>query len=69
MAGPAITISADPRCVARPRGALVPGCKWDRSHRYCGRCGTPTRDKPDERAKRDIRPPAATCPTRASLPR
>jgi NAD+ diphosphatase len=24
---------------------------WDRSHRYCGRCGTPTRDKPGERAK------------------
>ena len=24
---------------------------WDRTHRYCGRCGTPTRDKPDERAK------------------
>ncbi|MEP7181520.1 MAG: NAD(+) diphosphatase [Betaproteobacteria bacterium] len=25
--------------------------EWDRTHRYCGRCGTPTRDKPDERAK------------------
>ena len=24
---------------------------WDRSHRYCGRCGTPTRDRDDERAK------------------
>ena len=24
---------------------------WDRSHRYCGRCGTPTRDKDGERAK------------------
>ena len=24
---------------------------WDRTHRYCGRCGTPTRDKPDERAQ------------------
>ena len=24
---------------------------WDRSHRYCGRCGTPTRDRADERAK------------------
>jgi len=24
---------------------------WDRSHRYCGRCGTPTRDKEGERAK------------------
>lgn len=25
--------------------------EWDRSHQFCGRCGTPTRDKPDERAK------------------
>jgi len=25
--------------------------EWDRTHRYCGRCGTPTRNKPDERAK------------------
>jgi NAD+ diphosphatase len=25
--------------------------EWDRSHRYCGRCGTPTHDKPGERAK------------------
>lgn len=24
---------------------------WDRSHRFCGRCGQPTVDKPDERAK------------------
>jgi NAD+ diphosphatase len=24
---------------------------WDATHRYCGRCGTPTRAKPDERAK------------------
>jgi NAD+ diphosphatase len=24
---------------------------WDRTHRYCGRCGTPTQDKPDERAR------------------
>jgi NAD+ diphosphatase len=27
---------------------------WDRSHRYCGRCGTPTREREGERAK--------TCP-------
>lgn len=26
--------------------------EWDRSHRYCGRCGTPTRDQANERAKR-----------------
>ena len=25
--------------------------EWDRTHRYCGRCGTPTRDKQGERAK------------------
>ena len=26
--------------------------EWDRSHRYCGRCGAATEDKADERAKR-----------------
>ena len=25
--------------------------EWDRSHRFCGRCGTPTLDKPNERGK------------------
>ena len=25
--------------------------EWDRTHRYCGRCGAPTRDKGGERAK------------------
>ena len=25
--------------------------EWDRTHRFCGRCGTATRNKPDERAK------------------
>jgi NAD+ diphosphatase len=24
---------------------------WDRTHQYCGRCGTPTRPKPDERVR------------------
>ena len=24
---------------------------WDQSHRFCGRCGNPNRDKSDERAK------------------
>jgi NAD+ diphosphatase len=24
---------------------------WNRSHQFCGRCGTPTRQKPDERAR------------------
>ena len=26
--------------------------EWDRTHRYCGRCGTATRDKDGERAKK-----------------
>ncbi len=25
--------------------------EWDRTHRFCGRCGTPTRDKAGERAR------------------
>jgi NAD+ diphosphatase len=25
--------------------------EWDRTHRFCGRCGAPTRNKVDERAK------------------
>src|SRR5262245_8462967 len=25
--------------------------EWDRTHRFCGRCATPTRHKPGERAK------------------
>jgi NAD+ diphosphatase len=25
--------------------------QWDRTHRFCGQCGQPTVDKPDERAK------------------
>jgi NAD+ diphosphatase len=25
--------------------------EWDRTHRYCGRCGTPTRERQGERAK------------------
>jgi len=25
--------------------------EWDRTHRYCGRCGSPTRDREGERAK------------------
>jgi len=25
--------------------------EWDRTHRFCGQCGTPTRDKDGERAK------------------
>ena len=25
--------------------------EWERTHRYCGRCGTPTREKDGERAK------------------
>ena len=25
--------------------------EWDRTHRFCGRCGAPTKDRDDERAK------------------
>ncbi|RJQ77537.1 MAG: NAD(+) diphosphatase, partial [Desulfobacteraceae bacterium] len=28
---------------------------WDQSHRFCGRCGEPTEDKADERAKQCLR--------------
>jgi len=39
----------DPQLALAGRSSQV--VEWDRSHRYCGRCGTPTLDKPDERAK------------------
>jgi NAD+ diphosphatase len=39
----------DPLLALAGRSSQV--VEWDRSHRYCGRCGTPTLDKPDERAK------------------
>ena len=39
----------DPLLALAGRASQV--VEWDRSHRYCGRCGTPTLDKPDERAK------------------
>lgn len=32
-------------------GRAVQIVDWDRTHRYCGRCGTPTRDQIGERAK------------------
>ncbi len=33
-------------------GRAVQIVEWDHTHRYCGRCGTPTEDVPHERAKR-----------------
>jgi NAD+ diphosphatase len=33
-------------------GRAVQIVEWDRTHRYCGRCGTPTEPAPGERAKR-----------------
>jgi NAD+ diphosphatase len=39
----------DPLLALAGRASQV--VEWDRSHRCCGRCGTPTLDKPDERAK------------------
>jgi NAD+ diphosphatase len=32
-------------------GRAVQLIDWDRSHQYCGRCGTPTVPKPDERVR------------------
>ena len=32
-------------------GRAVQLLDWDRSHRYCGRCGTPTEEKPGERTR------------------
>jgi NAD+ diphosphatase len=39
----------DPLLALAGRSSQV--VEWDRSHRYCGRCGTATVNKPDERAK------------------
>jgi NAD+ diphosphatase len=36
-------------------GCAVQLIRWERCHRYCGRCGKPTEDRADERAK--------TCPS------
>ena len=33
-------------------GRAVQLVAWERTHRYCGRCGTPTENAPGERAKR-----------------
>jgi NAD+ diphosphatase len=33
-------------------GRAVQLVEWARNHRYCGRCGTPTEESPDERARR-----------------
>ena len=32
-------------------GRAVQIVNWDRTHQFCGRCGSPTVDKPNERAK------------------
>lgn len=40
---------ADPLLALAGRAFQI--AEWDRSHRFCGRCGTPTRDKTNERAK------------------
>jgi len=39
----------EPLLAIAARAAQV--VEWDRTHRYCGRCGHPTRDKDGERAK------------------
>jgi NAD+ diphosphatase len=33
-------------------GRAIQIVEWDRTHRFCGRCGSPTEDTPGERAKR-----------------
>jgi NAD+ diphosphatase len=33
-------------------GRAIQVLDWDRTHQFCGRCGTPTEDHPTERAKR-----------------
>lgn len=40
---------ADPLLALAGRAFQI--AEWDRSHRFCGRCGAPTRDKASERAK------------------
>ena len=40
---------ADPLLALAGRAFQI--VEWDRSHRFCGRCGTPTRDKSGERTK------------------
>lgn len=40
---------ADPLLALAGRAFQI--AEWERSHRFCGRCGTPTRDKGGERAK------------------
>lgn len=40
---------ADPLLALAGRAFQI--VEWERSHRFCGRCGTPTLDKPAERAK------------------
>src|SRR5271154_7645128 len=40
---------ADPLLALAGRAFQI--AEWERSHRFCGRCGTPTRDKARERAK------------------
>ena len=39
----------DPLLALAGRASQV--VEWDRTHRYCGHCGTPTLGKPNERAK------------------
>lgn len=40
---------ADPLLALAGRAFQI--VEWDRTHRFCGRCGTPTGDRPGERAK------------------
>ncbi len=41
-----------PRSLFGVAGRAVQIVEWDETHRFCGRCGTPTEPAPNERAKR-----------------
>jgi NAD+ diphosphatase len=51
FAGLRSLFSVLPEPLLRVAGRALMVVEWDRSHRFCGRCGTPTRPKEGERAR------------------
>jgi NAD+ diphosphatase len=51
FAGLRSLFSVLPEPLFRVAGRALMVVDWDRTHRYCGRCGTPTRAKEGERAR------------------
>jgi NAD+ diphosphatase len=51
FAGLRTLFSVLPEPLFRVAGRALMVLDWDRSHRFCGRCGTPTRAKEGERAR------------------